>query len=104
MTTTLHSVSLRFDLDPATARAIAGALGPEAAQAALDESPQPESESSAPRRRTGSDVPKTRGDVHADGDALRIEIHAEDLPSLRAAVNSHLRWVDAAARAARVAR
>jgi tRNA threonylcarbamoyladenosine modification (KEOPS) complex Pcc1 subunit len=76
-----HTCALRFSYAHARARAIAAALAPEAAQ---------------------SEVPKTRGDVRADGDALLVDIMAEDLPSLRAAVNSHLRWIDAAEKAARV--
>jgi KEOPS complex subunit Pcc1 len=69
--------------DPTTADAIARALAPEASQ---------------------TEVPKTRGDVRADGATLQVTLHAEDLPSLRATVNSHLRWVDAATKAARLGR
>ena len=95
-----HTTVLSFQLDDAaTADAIARALGPEASQA---------------------EVPKTRGTVHvvrhgdagagghdglrAEGATLAIELEAEDLPSLRATVNSHLRWVDAAVKASRIAR
>jgi tRNA threonylcarbamoyladenosine modification (KEOPS) complex Pcc1 subunit len=78
-----HECLLTLSYPHPAAEAIAGALAPEAAH---------------------SEVPKTRGRVGADADGLRIEIEAGDLPSLRAAVNSHLRWVDAAARAARIAR
>ena len=74
--------SLLFRFPPPTARAVAAALAPE----------------------TGTDVPKTASHVSleadAHGSAVRVEVEAEDLSSLRAAVNSYLRWVDAAARAA----
>ena len=78
-----HDCTLRFSYPHVTADAIARALAPEAAQA---------------------EVPKMRGDVTAHGDELRVALRAEDLPSLRATVNSHLRWVDAAERATRLGR
>ena len=78
-----HHALLLFEFSPRTADAIARALAPEAAQ---------------------TEVPKTRGDARADGGQLRVELRAHDLPSLRATVNSHLRWVDAAERAAKLAR
>jgi tRNA threonylcarbamoyladenosine modification (KEOPS) complex Pcc1 subunit len=77
-----HRASLVFRYHDPLADAIARALQPEAAQ---------------------SEVPKTRGEVRRDGDAVLVDIAADDLPSLRASVNSHLRWVDAAARAASIA-
>ena len=70
--------TLLFRFPPPTARAVAAALAPE----------------------TGTDVPKTSSRVALDGDAVRVDVEAEDLSSLRAAVNSYVRWVDAAARAA----
>lgn len=54
-----------------------------------------------PARR--SEVPKTRAEIAQEGDVLRITLEADDLPALRAAVNSYLRWAEAAARAARLA-
>ena len=78
-----HRTILFFQLSDDAARAIAGALAPEASQA---------------------EVPKTRGAPRVVEGGLEIAIEAEDLASLRATVNSHLRWVDAAARAAALAR
>jgi tRNA threonylcarbamoyladenosine modification (KEOPS) complex Pcc1 subunit len=77
-----HAASLHFSYEPRTADAIARALAPEAQQA---------------------EVPKTRGEAHASAAGLHLVVHAEDLPSLRAAVNSYCRWVEAAARAAAAA-
>lgn len=78
-----HRTLLFFQLSDDTARAIAGALAPEASQ---------------------SEVPKTRGAPRVIENGLEVAIEAEDLASLRAAVNSHLRWIDAAVRAAELAR
>lgn len=75
-----HHATLLFPFPSGTARAIHGALRPEIA----------------------AEVPKTTGRVHLDDDGVRVELDAEDLPSLRAAVNSYLRWVDAAEKAARL--
>lgn len=77
-----HETHLFFPYPDPTADAIAGALAPEAARA---------------------EVPKTRGDVKRVPGGVEVRLRADDLPSLRATVNSHLRWVDAAARAAGLA-
>lgn len=77
-----HRATLFFSCPPTLASAIAGALAPEAAH---------------------SEVPKTRGAPRLADGGLAVDLEAEDLASLRATVNSHLRWVDAAARAARLA-
>ncbi|MFA5860556.1 MAG: KEOPS complex subunit Pcc1 [Candidatus Thermoplasmatota archaeon] len=77
-----HTASLFFPYPETIAQAIARALSPEAHQ---------------------SEVPKTRGDAHANEHGVHIVIHAEDLASLRAAVNSYCRWVDAAAKVAAMA-
>lgn len=77
-----HHAELFFHLDSPTARAVQGALTPEAA---------------------GAEVPKTAGRATLEPEGVRVVIEAEDLASLRAAVNSHLRWVDAAEKAARIA-
>lgn len=79
----IHAAELFFPFPEALASAIAAALAPEASQA---------------------EVPKTRGEVAAVAGGVRVVLHAEDLPSLRATVNSHLRFVDAAAKAARLGR
>lgn len=41
----------------------------------------------------GGEVPKTSARVAASGGALRIVVEADDAASLRAGVNSYLRWV-----------
>lgn len=74
-----HTASLFFPFPDATADAIARALSPEAAQ---------------------SEVPKTRGASRAVPGGLQVDLEAEDLASLRATVNSHVRWIEAAAKAA----
>lgn len=78
-----HEATLLFPFPSEAARAIVGALAPEAAQA---------------------EVPKTRGEIALADGGLEVRIRAADLPSLRASVNSHLRWVDAAAKAAALGR
>ena len=75
-----HRADLFFPLDPATARSVHGALLPE----------------------TGSDVPKTTSRLALEPDGVRVLVQADDLSSLRAAVNSYVRWVDAAVKAARL--
>ena len=77
-----HATRLFFPYPDATADAIAGALAPEAAK---------------------NEVPKTRGHVTRVPGGVEVHLHADDLPSMRATVNSHLRWVDAAAKAATLA-
>ena len=67
-----------FELGTPGNRAVLAALGPEASR----------------------DVPRACARVSADGPVLRLEITAEDSSSLRAAVNSYLRWVKLAAGAA----
>ena len=46
----------------------------------------------------GRDVPKARVRLSGGRRRLTIRIDAEDTSSLRAAVNSYLRWADVAAR------
>lgn len=77
-----HEAVLFHPAPDPTADAIAGALAPEAAR---------------------NEVPKTRGRVARVPGGLEVNLRADDLPSLRATINSHLRWVDAAARAAHLA-
>jgi len=74
----------RFSYPDPTAQAICGALAPEAAG-------------------DGPDVPKARAETTLESPALVIRIEADDIAALRAAVNSYLRWIDAAERATRVA-
>lgn len=76
-----HQATLFFPLPDPTADAIAGALAPEAAR---------------------NEVPKTRGHVARVPGGVQVRLEADDLPSLRATVNSHLRWVDAAGKAAQL--
>lgn len=75
-----HRAELFFPLPPSTARAVHGALAPE----------------------TQADVPKTTGRATLEPDGVRVLLVAEDLSSLRAAVNSYLRWIDAAQKVARL--
>lgn len=76
-----HHAELFFHLDSPTARAVQGALSPETATA---------------------EVPKTTSRVILEPEGVRVVVEAEDLASLRAAVNSYLRWVDAAEKTARI--
>ena len=73
---------LTFQLDsPAEALALFSALSPEAADA----------------------LPKARASVAQEGDAtIVVRVEAVDAPSLRAGVNSYLRWAKAALDAARI--
>jgi KEOPS complex subunit Pcc1 len=43
------------------------------------------------------ELPRARARVWTEGKTLQLEIQAEDAVSLRAAVNSYLRWVKVAA-------
>ena len=74
-----HHADLFFELPDAPADAIAGALRPET---------------------DSSEVPKTRATIVREPTGVRVRIEADDLASLRAAVNSYARWVDAATKAA----
>ena len=76
-----HRAELFFPFPSTTARAVHGALAPET---------------------TNAEVPKTASRVVLEPDGVRVALVAEDLSSLRAAVNSWLRWVDAAEKAARL--
>ena len=67
-----------FELGTPQNRAVLAALGPEASR----------------------DVPRATANVSSEGPVLKLEIAAEDSASLRAAVNSYLRWVKLAAGAA----
>lgn len=78
----MQEAELVFRFHEATAAAIHGALVPD----------------------KDGQAPKMAADVTTDGDELRVRLRAEDLPSLRAAVNSYARWIDAAERAARAGR
>ncbi|HUR67944.1 MAG TPA: KEOPS complex subunit Pcc1 [Candidatus Thermoplasmatota archaeon] len=75
----MHEATLVFRYPSDIAAALMGALAPEADH---------------------SEVPKTRAAVRADDSALVVELRADDLAALRAAVNSYARWVEAGARAA----
>ena len=75
-----HRAELFFQLPPDAARAIHGALSPE----------------------TKAEVPKTESRVALEPGGVRVHLLADDLSSLRAGVNSWLRWVDAAEKSARL--
>lgn len=77
-----HRARLEFSLRPDIARAVHGALLPEVGGAGAGE------------------TPKSRARPALVERGLAVDLFADDLPSLRAAVNSHLRWVDAAVKAA----
>lgn len=68
------AAEVRLDVDPATADALAAALGPEV-------------------ERT---VPRTTADVDADDDGLRLRAEANDASAMRAALNSLLRFTHTA--------
>lgn len=77
----MHEARLVFSYSSSgTASAIHGALAPEAEVA---------------------EVPKTRAQITREGAEVCVRIEAAELSALRAALNSYLRWVDAAERAAR---
>jgi tRNA threonylcarbamoyladenosine modification (KEOPS) complex Pcc1 subunit len=40
----------------------------------------------------GDEVPGTRTRLERDGATLRLDVDAEDVPALRAAVNAYLQW------------
>jgi tRNA threonylcarbamoyladenosine modification (KEOPS) complex Pcc1 subunit len=75
----LRKAVFTFELGTPQNRAVLAALGPEASR----------------------DVPRATAIVRVDGPRLHLEITAQDSASLRAAVNSYLRWVKLAAGAAR---
>ena len=78
----MHRAEFFFPASHEIAAALFGALSPE----------------------TRADVPKTTGRVSLEAEGVRVEIDADDISSLRAGVNSWLRWVDAAQKAARIGR
>ncbi len=41
----------------------------------------------------GREIPRTRVHAALKGEEMVLEIEANDLPSLRAALNSYLRWI-----------
>lgn len=78
-----HSASLTLHCeDEAEAAAVAGAVGVEA--------------------REG--LPKATARVAREADVVRVDVTARDAATLRAAVNSFLRWARVAEEAARAAR
>lgn len=78
----MHRARLRLRTDsPESARVLEGALGPEAE----------------------TDLPKSSVSLVREGATLVLSLETEDLPSLRAAVNSYLRWCATALDVARAA-
>lgn len=51
------------------------------------------------RPESSRELPRAQARVWTEGKTLHLEIQAEDAVSLRAAVNSYLRWVKVAAEA-----
>ena len=41
----------------------------------------------------GREIPRSSASVERDGGDIVLRLEAEDLPSLRAALNSYLRWI-----------
>jgi tRNA threonylcarbamoyladenosine modification (KEOPS) complex Pcc1 subunit len=78
-----HPATCTIELEGAASPdVIAGALAPEA----------------------GSGVPGTEAEVSAAGGTVQIKLKARDISSLRAAVNSYLRWASLAGQAESVSR
>ncbi len=74
----MYAASLELEVQGAVATAVEGALSVEA----------------------GGGIPKVDARVTRTGEDLRVDLVSEDLPSLRAAVNSFLRWATMAAEVA----
>ena len=45
---------------------------------------------------TYEEIPRSRVRIRAEGRDLLIEVEAEDITALRAAISSYLRWISAA--------
>ena len=41
----------------------------------------------------GREIPRTRVKIESDNESVVLEIEATDVPALRAALNSYLRWM-----------
>lgn len=74
----MYAASLELEVQGDVARAVEGALSVEA----------------------GGGIPKVQTRLTRTDDDLRVDLFSEDLPSLRAAVNSFLRWAAMAAEVA----
>jgi len=74
----MYAASLELEVCGAVARAVEGALSVEA----------------------GGGIPKVETRLTRTDEDLRVDLISEDLPSLRAAVNSFLRWAAMAAEVA----
>jgi len=77
----MYAASLELEVQGAVARAVEGALSVEA----------------------DGGIPKVEARLTRTDEDLRVDLVSEDLPSLRAAVNSFLRWAVMAAEVAEVA-
>jgi KEOPS complex subunit Pcc1 len=73
----LRKAVFTFELGPEKNKAVLAALRPEASR----------------------EIPRATAKVRLEGGRLLLEISSEDSASLRAAVNSYLRWVKVAAEA-----
>ena len=78
----MYAASLELEVQGAVARAVEGALSVEA----------------------GGGVPNVETKLTRTAEDLRVDLCSDDLPSLRAAVNSFLRWATMAAQVAEDAR
>ncbi len=74
----MYAASLELEVQGAVATAVEGALSVEA----------------------GGGIPKVDARITRNEEDLRVDLVSEDLPSLRAAVNSFLRWAAMAAEVA----
>lgn len=72
-----HEAVIHLDLGAAQAAVVAGALSPETGG-------------------FGGEVPRTSSEVSVAGESLVLRLAADDAASLRAVVNSYLRWTKTA--------
>ena len=71
----MHAATIAFEMPTSVAHAVAGALSVEA----------------------NGGLPKVSAELERTEEGLAVHLVSEDLPSLRAAVNSFLRWTAMAA-------
>lgn len=62
----------------------------------FDSQPEAEAAEAALRPELGDDVPGARSSLVRRGATLELDLEAEDAGGLRAALNSYLRWLQAA--------
>jgi tRNA threonylcarbamoyladenosine modification (KEOPS) complex Pcc1 subunit len=77
----MYAATLSLEVRGAIAEAVEGALSVE----------------------VGGGIPKVSAELDRTPDDLQVHLSSEDLPSLRAAINSYLRWATMAAEVAHAA-